>query len=93
MKSNLLLLLTALTSITMLKAQDMEVQWGLQTKDGGSSTSYIPLGWNAGHYYVVQIDGNNGNFIMTLLLLKSINASAQWPYGKVDEIKTFWTNN
>ena len=55
-----LLLLTTLFSLNLLKAQDMEVQWGLQTKDGGSSTSYIPLGWNAGHYYVVQIDGNDG---------------------------------
>ncbi len=60
MKIRQLLLLTMLTSLSLLNAQDMEVQWGLQTKDGGSTTSYIPLGWNAGHYYVVQIDGNNG---------------------------------
>ncbi len=60
MKMRLLVFFTTLFSVAFMQAQDPEVKWGAQTKDGGSTTSYIPLGWNSAHYYVVQIDGNDG---------------------------------
>ncbi|MBC8045718.1 MAG: hypothetical protein H7Y00_02895 [Fimbriimonadaceae bacterium] len=59
-----------LLTFTGLYAGDHEIQWGTMDKAGGTTNSYMPLGWIGGNYYAVQIDGKDG-------LLMNIN-------GKMD---------
>ena len=40
-----------------------QINWGQQEKAGGKMASYMPLGWNNGHFYTLQMEGKDGRLI------------------------------
>jgi len=45
--------------------QSNEIKWGKQEKAGGTTASYMPLGWSNGQFYTIQMEKKDGR-ILTL---------------------------